>query len=96
MSLIIITVSDVTSLIERSNKMEGFNYYMPVKVYFKENCVSENLINELNEVGPTVMIAYGGGSIKRNGIYQEVISILKKANKNVVEFGGILSNPTYQ
>lgn len=96
MSLIIITVSDATSLIERGNKMESFNYYMPVKVYFKENCVSENLINELNEVGSTVMIAYGGGSIKRNGIYQEVISILKKANKNVVEFGGILSNPTYQ
>lgn len=41
------------------------------------------------------MVAYGGGSIKRNGIYDEVINILKSSGKNIVEFPGIMSNPTY-
>lgn len=41
------------------------------------------------------MLAYGGGSIKKNGIYDEVMECLKKAGKNVVEFSGITANPTY-
>ena len=41
------------------------------------------------------MVAYGGGSIKANGIYQEVIDILNKAGKTVIDFSGIMSNPTY-
>lgn len=41
------------------------------------------------------MLAYGGGSIKRNGIYEEITTILKDAGKTVVEFPGIMSNPTY-
>ena len=41
------------------------------------------------------MLAYGGGSIKKNGVYDEVVSILKKAGKNIVEFSGIMANPTY-
>ena len=45
--------------------------------------------------GDTVMLCYGGGSIKKNGIYDEIISVLKKENKTVVEFSGIPSNPTY-
>lgn len=41
------------------------------------------------------MLAYGGGSIKRNGIYNEIITVLKEAGKNIVEFSGIMANPTY-
>ena len=42
-----------------------------------------------------MLLAYGGGSIKRNGVYAEVTDILHRAGKNVVEFSGIMSNPTY-
>lgn len=45
--------------------------------------------------GPKVMLGYGGGSIKRNGIYETVLSVLKKCRKTVVEFSGIMPNPTY-
>ena len=45
--------------------------------------------------GDTVMLCYGGGSIKKNGIYDEVMRILQAAGKTVVEFGGIMANPTY-
>ena len=41
------------------------------------------------------MLAYGGGSIKRNGVYDEITGILKEAGKTIVEFSGIMSNPTY-
>ena len=41
------------------------------------------------------MLAYGGGSIKRNGIYEEITTILKEAGKTIVEFSGIMPNPTY-
>ena len=52
-------------------------------------------IAELAKVGKTVMLAYGGGSIKRNGVYDEVMGLLAKAGKDVVEFAGIMPNPTY-
>ena len=47
------------------------------------------------KVGKTVMLAYGGGSIKRNGVYDAVMGLLAKADKDVVEFAGIMPNPTY-
>lgn len=47
------------------------------------------------KVGKTVMLAYGGGSIKRNGVYDDVMGLLAKAGKDVVEFAGIMPNPTY-
>ena len=65
------------------------------KVYLGEGCVKEYLSNILSSYGDTVMLCYGGGSIKKNGIYDEIISVLKKENKTVVEFSGIPSNPTY-
>lgn len=75
--------------------MNKFSYEMPVKVHFGQNCVKEHLLNELSKFGNNIMVAYGGGSIKRNGIYDEVMSILKEANKNIVELTGITANPTY-
>ena len=75
--------------------MNSFTYSYPVKVYFGEKAAAKNLAAELAEVGPNVMLAYGGGSIKKNGIYEELTGILKDAGKTVTEFTGIMSNPTY-
>ena len=75
--------------------MENFIFEYRTKVIFGNESVKNNLENELKAFGKTVMLAYGGGSIKKNGIYQEITDILKKAGKTVVEFSGIMSNPTY-
>ena len=76
--------------------MNAFTYSYPVKVYFGQKAANQNLDRELAGVGGNVMLAYGGGSIKRNGIYEELMNILKEAGKTVTEFTGIMSNPTYE
>ena len=75
--------------------MDTFTYGYPVKVYFGEKAAEQNLPAELAKVGRNILLAYGGGSIKKNGIYDELMSILKAAGKTVTEFTGIMSNPTY-
>lgn len=75
--------------------MNNFIYENKTKVYFGKGGVKEYLCCLLKNVGDTVMLAYGGGSIKKNGVYDEVTAILQKAGKTVVEFTGIMSNPTY-
>ena len=75
--------------------MNTFTYSYPTKVYFGEGSAAKNLPAELAKVGKNVMVAYGGGSIKKNGVYDELMSILKNVGKNVTEFSGIMSNPTY-
>jgi alcohol dehydrogenase YqhD (iron-dependent ADH family) len=75
--------------------MENFIFENSTKAYFGKQCVSQYLPAILARYGKTVMLAYGGGSIKRNGIYDEVMGILKDAGKTVVEFSGIMANPTY-
>ena len=75
--------------------MNSFTYSYPVKVYFGEKAAAKNLAAELANIGPNVMLAYGGGSIKKNGVYAELLGILKDAGKTVTEFAGIMSNPTY-
>lgn len=75
--------------------MNNFIFENATKTYFGEGCVREYLLSELSRYGDTVMLAYGGGSIRRNGIYEEVISILSAARKNIVEFFDIMPNPTY-
>lgn len=69
--------------------MNNFIFENSSKVYFGEGCVKEYLSSILSTYGDTVMLCYGGGSIKKNGIYDEVITVLKKENKAVVEFSGI-------
>ena len=64
-------------------------------MYFGRGGVKEYLGGLLDRFGETVMLAYGGGSIKRSGIYDEVMGILNAKGKRVVEFSGIMSNPTY-
>lgn len=75
--------------------MNNFIYENKTKVYFGKNGVKDNLSALLGNYGETVMLAYGGGSIKRNGVYDEVTAILHDAGKTVIEFSGIMPNPTY-
>lgn len=75
--------------------MNNFIYENKTKVYFGRGCVKEFLTCLVKD-HETIMMAYGQGSVKRNGIYDEVLNILMKAGKDVVEFPGIMPNPTYQ
>ena len=75
--------------------MNNFIFENTTKVYFGQGGVKEYLESLLANYGSNVLLAYGGGSIKRNGVYAEVTDILHRAGKNVVEFSGIMSNPTY-
>lgn len=75
--------------------MNNFIFENTTKVYFGRGCVKEFLACLCSHYGRTVMLCYGGGSIKQNGIYEEVMECMKKANQNVVEFSGIGANPTY-
>lgn len=71
----------------------NFTYCNPTKLYFGED--SLNYLNtELPKYGDNVVLVYGGGSIKKNGIYDMVMEILKKNGKNVVEISGVMPNPT--
>ena len=71
----------------------NFSYVNPTKLYFGKDALSF-LPGELARYGKHVALVYGGGSIKRNGIYDQVMDILKKAGKEVTEISGVMSNPT--
>lgn len=71
----------------------NFSYVNPTKLYFGKDALSF-LPGELARYGKHVVLVYGGGSIKRNGIYDQVMDILKKAGKEVTEISGVMSNPT--
>lgn len=75
--------------------MNDFIYSYPTKVYFGQGAAKKALAEEMGKFGKTVMIAYGGGSIKRNGVFDEICGLLKDAGKEIVEFSGIMPNPTY-
>lgn len=75
--------------------MNKFTFTYPTRVYFGEGSAAQAFSAELGKVGETVMLAYGGGSIKKNGIYEEMKTLLAQAGKKVVDFSGIMSNPTY-
>lgn len=75
--------------------MNTFTYKYPVTVYFGEHAAANNLPAELQKVGKNVLLAYGGGSVKKNGILDEIKTLLAEAGKTVTEFSGIMSNPTY-
>ena len=73
----------------------NFSYCNPTKLYFGDDSLSF-LGPELSKYGKNVVLIYGGGSIKKNGIYNEVLSILKDCGKNVAEIGGVMPNPTVE
>ena len=71
----------------------NFTYCNPTKLYFGKGAI-KYLNDELPKYGKKVVLIYGGGSIKRNGIYDEVIDILKSNGKDVAEISGVMPNPT--
>ena len=71
----------------------NFSYCNPTKLYFGDDSL-KYLNDELPKYGKNIVLVYGGGSIKKNGIYDEVIEILKANNKNVAEIAGVMPNPT--
>lgn len=71
----------------------NFTYSNPTKLYFGENAL-DNLSSELKNYGKNVLFCYGGGSIKKNGIYDKVVDILKECGKVIIEDGGVMPNPT--
>ena len=75
--------------------MNNFIFQNATKVYFGKGCVKEYLAC-LVKPYQTVMLAYGGGSVKRNGVYDEVAGILRGEGKKLAEFSGIMANPTYR
>lgn len=75
--------------------MNNFIYENKTKVYFGKGGVKEYLASVVKGYGDTVMLAYGGGSVKKNGVYDEITAILRSEGKTVIEFSGIMSNPTY-
>lgn len=75
--------------------MNNFIFENATKTFFGKGCVNEYLACLSGHYGNTVMLCYGGGSIKKNGVYDDVMACLQKAGKTVIEFPGIMANPTY-
>lgn len=73
----------------------NFSYSNPTKIYFGED--SLNYLNkELTKYGKNILLAYGGGSIKKTGLYDRIVKILKDNGKEVFEDGGVMPNPTVE
>ncbi len=73
--------------------MKDFIFSYPTKVYFGKGSAEKALPTELKNC-QRIMLAYGGGSIKKNGIYNEITAMLE--DKKIIEFSGIMPNPTYK
>ncbi len=71
----------------------NFSYHNPTKLYFGENSLSA-LRQELPKYGKNILLVYGGGSIKENGIYDSVVDILNDLGKEIIEDAGVMPNPT--
>lgn len=73
----------------------NFMYCNPTRLYFGEQAL-DGLQKELGKYGENVLLVYGGGSIKKNGIYDAVMQILQSCGKHVIEDGGVMPNPTVE
>ena len=73
----------------------NFSYKNATKLYFGDDSL-KYLNDELPKYGKNVQLIYGGGSIKKNGIYDQVVEILKANGKNVIEDAGVMPNPTVE
>lgn len=71
----------------------NFTYCNPTKLYFGKDAL-DGLNEELPKYGKNILLVYGGGSIKRNGVYDKVIKILKANGKEIFEDAGVMPNPT--
>ena len=73
----------------------NFSYKNATKLYFGDDSLSY-LNEELPKYGKNIQLIYGGGSIKRNGIYDQIVKILKDNGKNIIEDAGVMPNPTIE
>ena len=73
----------------------NFSYHNPTKLYFGEDSLS-CLKDELAKYGENILLVYGGGSIKKSGLYDEITAILKDCGKNIAEVSGVMPNPTLE
>ena len=73
--------------------MNSFKFQNPTRIYFGEGAIKK-LAGELNKYGKNILLAYGKGAIKREGIYDSVVKILAENGKNITELPGIMANPT--
>lgn len=76
--------------------MDTFIFNYPVRQYFGKGCAEGAIKKELGNAGENVLLAYGGGSLKRTGLYDRIRSWLAECGKRVTDFGGIMPNPTYR
>ena len=73
--------------------MYNFTYSVPTRIHFGKGQISH--LNELRESGEKVLLCYGGGSIKKNGIYDDAMKIMKDAGLTVFELSGVEPNPRH-
>ena len=73
----------------------NFSYHNPTKLYFGEDSL-HFLKDELQHYGQNILLVYGGGSIKKNGLYDEIIAVLNDCGKHVAEAAGVMPNPTVE
>ena len=73
----------------------NFTYSNPTRLYFGENAL-DGLNAELPDYGKNILLTYGGGSVKKSGLYDEIVKILKANGKNIIELSGVMSNPTVE
>ena len=73
----------------------NFVYSNPTRLYFGENSL-EYLNQELKNYGKNILLAYGGGSVKKSGLYDEIVKILKANGKNIIDLPGVMANPTVE
>ena len=72
-----------------------FTYSNPTRLHFGKNALA-SLADELRNYGKNILFTYGGGSIKKSGLYDEIVKILKSAGKNIIELPGVMANPTVE
>lgn len=73
--------------------MDNFRFYVPTDIRFGKDRLKEELPAVLTTFGKNVLLVYGGGSIKRNGLYQQIVSLLGQNNQTLVELSGVEPNP---
>lgn len=73
----------------------NFSYHNPTRLYFGEDSL-RFLKDELQHYGQNILLVYGGGSIKKNGLYDEIIAVLNDCGKHVAEVAGVMPNPTVE
>ena len=73
----------------------NFTYSNPTRLYFGENAL-DGLNTELKNYGKNILLTYGGGSVKKSGLYDEIVKILKANDKNIIDLPGVMANPTVE